>query len=387
MDSDTEIIEVESKSSNLVAELSSQVLESLPRNLILCILSRLPISSFVQIKSVCTGWRMLARDPDLVNKYRSCMVEINNPCLIFHSDCTIRNQLYFAEFPTCNHESEEKMKRFHMPFWEAMPEFNVLVSSNGLLCLSDSSQKDALCVYNPFTGNHLDLPKSTQSQFPNQQVVYGFGFHPTNKEYKVLKIVYYMKTHKDYLCARSNFTLGSSTWRSLGKVGYRHHLYQWHSQVLVKGRFHWLTWPRIYHHGIKIISFDLAEEQFLEVPSTPLMGFHYHLVVLGGYLFAAVYFNHCKLEIWVMAGYGVEESWIKKFHIRAHMPKGLEEDPANQFFKNSQIIRNGGYIRVLCLLKNGGILLEYINRALVCYDPKSGEFKDRCNISGNAEVV
>lgn len=116
------------------------------------------------------------------------------------------------------------MKRFHMPFWEAMPEFNVLVSSNGLLCLSDSSQKDALCVYNPFTRNHLDLPKSTQSQSPNQQVVYGFGFHPTNKEYKVLKIVYYMKTHKDYLCARRVYVeldseVQTSLWEApLGEV-------------------------------------------------------------------------------------------------------------------------------------------------------------------------
>ncbi|KAF5481008.1 hypothetical protein F2P56_001704 [Juglans regia] len=384
MGSNSEIIEVEIKRSNLVAELSSPVLESLPRDLILCILSRLPVSSFVQLRSVCTGWCMLARDPDLVNKYRSCMDEINNPCLIFHSDCTIKNQLHFVEFPDCNHESKEKAKRFHVPFWEVMPEFDVLGSYNGLLCLSDSLQNDALCVCNPFTGNYQDLPKSTL--FLNQQVVYGFGFHPTTKEYKVLKIVYYMNSNKDYLRALrvyveldsevQIFTLGSSTWRSLGKVGYLHHLYQWHSQVLVNGRLHWVTWPRRYHHGIKIISFDLAEEQFLEVPSTPLMGFNYHLVVLGGCLFAAVYFNYCKLEIWVMAEYGVEESWIKKFDIRAHMPKGLKEDPANQFFKNSKIIWKGGYIRVLCLLKNGDILLEYKNRALVSYGPKSGEFKD-----------
>lgn len=54
-----------------------------------------------------------------------------------------------------------------------------------------------------------------------------------------------------------------------------------------------------------------------------------------------------------MAVYGVEESWIKKFNIRAYMPRGIkDQDPANQFFKNSKVIRKGRFIRVLCLLKN-----------------------------------
>lgn len=269
-DLDSDQIEVERKRSNPVAKLSSRM-ESLPRDLILCILSRLPISSFVQLKSVCTGWCMLARDPDLVNKYSTtCMEDENNTCLIYPSDCAIRNQLHFVDFPASNHE-EKKVKWFHIePFSEATPVFYVLGSSNGMLCLSAN---DALYVYNPFTGNYRDLPKSTQ--FPSQEdVVYGFGFHPTTKEYKVLKIVYYRKADSDHyslhqlhlptaLSEVQIFTLGSSTCRSLETVGYFHHLYQWHSQVLVNGKLHWKTWPRRYHRGIKIFSFDLAEEQFL----------------------------------------------------------------------------------------------------------------------------
>ncbi|XP_041003060.1 F-box protein At3g07870-like isoform X1 [Juglans microcarpa x Juglans regia] len=235
----------------------------------------------------------------------------------------------------------------------------------------------AYTILLPVTTNQ-HLPKSAQYQ--NQRVVFGFGFNSTTKEYKVLKIVYYRKA-----CAAFGFsairdsevqilTMGSSAWRSLGKAGY--HLYQWPSQVFVNGRLHWVTWPHRHHRGSKIILFDLEDERFREVPSTTLKVYDYHLVVLGGCLSTAVYFNYCKLEIWVMTEYDVEGSWVKKFNIRAYVPVGLEEEPADQFYKNSKIIEKGEFVRVLCLLKNGEILLEYESRALVSYDPKGGEFKD-----------
>ncbi|XP_041003950.1 F-box protein At3g07870-like [Juglans microcarpa x Juglans regia] len=178
------------------------------------------------------------------------------------------------------------------------------------------------------------------------------------------------------------FTLGSSTWRSLGKARGRYFSNQSLSQALVNGRLHWVTLPDL--RRMEIISFDLTDEQFREVPSTPLKG-TYELVVLGGCLSAAVYLNSGTLEIWVMREYDVEESWIKKLNIRAHMPKGLEEDLTSQIFNNSRIRRHGGiwghmsawsWPRVLCLLKTGEILMEYESRVLVSYDPKSGEFKD-----------
>jgi len=71
----------------------------------------------------------------------------------------------------------------------------------------------------------------------------------------------------------------------------------------------------------------------------------------------------------------VKESWIKKFNIGSYVPRGFERN-VNQSFKISKIISKGRFVRVLCLLQNGEILLEYKSRALVSYDPKSGKFKD-----------
>jgi hypothetical protein len=155
-------------------------LESLPREIILDILSGLPISSLVQFKSVCRAWRKLARDPDLVNIHSTRMAE-SNPCLIFHCDNPIRNQLYFVELPACD-DKKEKVKMFDVPFWAAMSEFDVVGSCNGLLCLSDALYNDALYIYNPFSRKYQELPKSMQ--YLHQELVFGFGFHPTTMEYK-----------------------------------------------------------------------------------------------------------------------------------------------------------------------------------------------------------
>jgi|UniRef100_A0A2N9EZZ9 F-box interacting protein len=358
-------------------------METLPGDIILNILSGLPISSLVQFRCVCKSWRLLAKDPEVVNMHSSRMFE-KNPCLIFHCDYAIRNQLYFVEFPDSN-DKIEKVKKFQVPFWSAMPEFDVVGTCNGLLCLSDSLFNDALYLYNPFTRNYQELPKSMQ--YANQEVVFGFGFHPITKEYKVVKIVYFKNT-----AGRGNrrpfrinhqysevqiFTVGRSVWRSLGKADY--HLVQWPTQVLVNGRLHWVTWPTRTNRIRSMVSFDLADEQFQEVPR-PADGYslsrsNYHLLVIGGCLSAAVYCHYGKLEIWVMEEYGVMESWVLKYHIGNYVPKGFQKE-MDISFKISRFAPRGRFVRVIGVLNNGEILLEYKSRALVSYNPKTKKSRD-----------
>ncbi|XP_022771702.1 F-box protein At3g07870-like [Durio zibethinus] len=358
-------------------------MESQPHEIIVDILSRLPITSLVQFKCVCRGWRALAQDPLLSDMLLSCKAE-GNPCLILHCDFPIRNQLYFVDLSAHN-EEKEKVKRLYVPFQATMSEFDVVGSCNGLLCLSNSLYNDPIFVYNPFTMDYIELPKSRQ--YTDQEVVFGFGFHPKTKEYKVVKIVYYRNSSSRYSRARriiyrqSNvqiFTLGSSAWRSLGKASCQ--FVRRPSEALVSGRLHWVSQPRRSDPARRIMSFDLAYEQFQEVPKPDCGGLNrcnFHLSVLKGCLAAAVYGNYGKLAIWVMKDYNVKESWIKEFSIGAYMPKclkqNLDRDRPLNIWKNAS---NGKVVRVLCLLENGEILLEYKNRVLVSYDPKKGKFRD-----------
>ncbi|KAF5726492.1 putative F-box and associated interaction domains-containing protein [Tripterygium wilfordii] len=357
-------------------------MERLPTDIVIDILLRLPITSLVQFKLVCRGWRILSQNPQFPNIHLSFTSE-NDPCLILHCDFPIRNQLHFLDF-SAEDDKKDKVKRLHTPFQAKMPEFDVVGSCNGLLCLSDSLFNEALYLYNPFTTNYVELPKSIQ--YPHQEVVFGFGFSQKTKEYKVVKVVYYRNGHSSsYQRSRRMIytqsevqilTLGSSSWRSLGKVPYQ--LVRRQSEALVNGRLHWASRPRRFNPARRIISFDLADERFLEVQKPDCGGLNrcnYHLAVLRGCLSAAVYCNYGRLEIWVMKEYNVKESWVKEFNVGSYVPKGLKQN-VEQPFKNWKNGSNGRVVRVLCQLKNGEILLEYKNRVLASYDPKQGKFRD-----------
>ncbi|KAE8709289.1 PTB domain-containing engulfment adapter protein 1 isoform 1 [Hibiscus syriacus] len=296
-------------------------METLPGEIIVDILSRLPITSLVQFKFVCKGWRALAQDP--VFAADMCRTHTANTCLILHCDFPIKNHLYFVDLSRNNQEKDK---------------------------------------------------------YPDQEVVFGFGFHPKTKEYKVVKIVYYRNTsssssrrvvypHSDVQV----FTLGSSAWRSLGKIPYQ--LVRRSSEALVSGRLHWVSRPWRYHPARRIMSFDIGTEEFKEVQKPDRGG---HVSVLRGRLAASVYGNYGKLEIWVMKDYNVKESWSKEFSVGAYMPKCLKQNlerdnrPLKIWKKNS----SGKVVRVLSVSGNGEILLEYKNRVLVSYDPKKGKFTD-----------
>ncbi|KAK0588579.1 hypothetical protein LWI29_002873 [Acer saccharum] len=356
-------------------------MDYLPREIILDILSRLPVTSLQQSKLVCKAWHNLVQDPLLVCMHFSHATE-NDPCLILHCDYPIRNQLYSLELSALG-KDDQRVNKIHVP---VLPEFNVVGSCKGLLYLCDSSAKDIVYVYNPFTGDNIKLPKSTELLHHCQ--VYGFGFNQKINKYKVIKVVY--RTHLrgprnrhsrplSFEAEVQILTLGSPAWRNFGRLPYSL-IHQGPSQVLVCGRIHWHTWSGL-HSSCPIISFDFEDEQFREVPKPDCGGLDHRpniqLVDLGGCLSAAVYNNYREFEIWIMKEYNVKESWIKEFNIGNHVPTSLEEVDwiSAQPYKDSKLYRKRSFVRVLGLLKTGEVLLEYKCRALVTYNKKDGTFK------------
>ncbi|KAI8005803.1 F-box protein [Camellia lanceoleosa] len=310
-------------------------MESLQPDIALDIFSRLPITSLLQFSSVNRSWQMLQYDPNLASLHFSRTAK-NNPCLIFHCDYPIRNQLFFVELS--DEMDNEIVRRIQTPFCDTMPEFNVIASCNGLLCLSDSLYSDPLYIYNPFTRKHRELPKSRQ--FDDQEVVFGFGFHPVTNEYKRA------------------------------------------SEALVCGRLHWLAQLRIcrgtrIHRDVAIVSFDLADEQFREVPRPEcgnLIMANYQLTVLGGCLSAVACHLYDRYEIWVMEEYSVKESWLKKYNIKDCIRQFMKPEFQRPYgiWKN---VLNQRIARVLCIFENGNILMEYRGGVLVSHNPNSGTYK------------
>ncbi|GLU15680.1 hypothetical protein SLE2022_321520 [Rubroshorea leprosula] len=104
-----------------------------------------------------------------------------------------------------------------------------------------------------------------------------------------------------------------------------------------------------------IISFELADEVFEEIPHSPCQRFVSHgycLSVLNGCLWAVRLVENGHFDIWVMKQYHVKESWVKQFSFDPYFADGWPSD--------SRI-----FPKLICALKNGEILLQYNNSSLV----------------------
>ncbi|XP_012487790.1 F-box protein At3g07870 [Gossypium raimondii] len=208
-------------------------MDRLPQEVALEILSRLPLLSLVQSKSVCRAWRTFIQDQLLVNKHFKHMVE-NDPSFILQimGHC-IQNELYFGDLSSDPNDENVMMiaKKLTIP---ALLSFHLVSSCNGLLLLSATHPSFELCIYNPFTRDYVELPKRS-----HHAGVLGFGFDPTTKKYKVVEISYKRTTHLYFRRRVVRFgmrpasqtaassvevhilTVSSNTWRNLGSFPFR----------------------------------------------------------------------------------------------------------------------------------------------------------------------
>ncbi|KAL4362268.1 hypothetical protein GQ457_04G024960 [Hibiscus cannabinus] len=303
-------------------------MDRLPQELILDILSRLPTPTLVQSRSVSRAWHILIRDKALVNKHFNRLLG-NDPTFILKiRDQPPQNQLYFGDFSS---DVTIMTKKLTMP---PLPSFHLVSSCNGLLCLRGTHASFGLiCIYNPFTRDYIELPKLIAKHPSHHVGVLGFGLDATTDKYKVVEVLYKGITRRDFTSSSPSvesvvhiLSVGSPTWRNLGNFPF-HFMWQ-KSQVLVNGKLHWMSYPDKNNAANLIMSFDLADEQFQEVPMPDCISSDrdlHELVVLRGCLSAVSFDEENKeLEIWVMKEYGVRESWVKEFSIGACVPRSLQ---------------------------------------------------------------
>ncbi|GLU15690.1 hypothetical protein SLE2022_321610 [Rubroshorea leprosula] len=376
----------EKKRINLGDDTSNKAMvriDLLPPEILLEILSRLPVTSLIHFKSTSHAGRDLISDSRLPQMFGN-RVSDSNPCLIlFNYNFHVPQRLYFVDSEGCS----RKVRRIDPP--QHSKFYNLVGSCNGLLCLSlpiiggssvphMSPMSHSLLIYNPFVGDAVRVPPA--NRFLNQSEVFGFGFHPRTGEFKVVRIVCYEKimTVADpelvveevnngfttvYESMVQVFTVGTTEWRNKGAPPPQLTDEIRPPEVLVEGSLHWVTDVGMGGLGLiyGIISFELADEVFEEIPHPPCQRFvsrDYNLSVLNGCLSAAGLVDTLQFDIWVMKQYCVKESWVKQFSFDPYFPGGWPN-----------------FLTVICALKNGGILLQKEDSSLVSYDPVENRFK------------
>ncbi|GLT51006.1 hypothetical protein SLA2020_244560 [Shorea laevis] len=168
------------------------------------------------------------------------------------------------------------------------------------------------------------------------------------------------------------FTVGTTEWRNQGATPPQLAAVLEPPEVLVEGSLHWVTVVGVEGVGriSGIISFELADEMFEEIPHPPcqqLVSHGYSLSVLNGCLSAAGLVDAVHFDIWVMKQYRFKESWVKQFSFVP--PVSFDPNYVTRWLSSRR------FPVVICALKNGEILLQYDESSLVSYDPVENRVK------------
>ncbi|KAK3217820.1 hypothetical protein Dsin_011790 [Dipteronia sinensis] len=318
----------------------------LPPEMIVDILSRLPVKSLCRFKCVSKSWLTLISHPRFVK---------------MHLNQTQREKLFLdakecfysvdLESLSCDVDKVEAVKLDIAPLESDLEVFirNTWVnSSNGLLCFNLGK---CLWVYNPSTGERKQVPDFCFHY--RGKFCFGFSYNDSIDDYKFVRLNHPGNIVEIYSLRKNSWT---SIQHDLCNIRYRFDGIQ---GFPLNGAIHWEFY---YGDNFKdqsqnkvIIAFDLAKENFktLQLPITEnvrcIVGlFGSYLCMLGKGI-ADTY------QLWVMKEYGVQESWTKILTFTSP----------------------SGFPKPVCYLNNTNIpMMHKYLEGLVFYNPEHRELKN-----------
>ncbi|XP_015166354.1 F-box/kelch-repeat protein At3g23880 [Solanum tuberosum] len=294
--------------------------------IIIEILSKIPVRSTLRFKCVSNFWKEIIADPYFKMKHlnhakndqNSNKLLINKMCLdkddVFNLYCSTLSSVQVVE-------DEQKLD------WPANcnPENSLLYCScDGLVLLAVINGFDRhLLLLNPSTGESIVLPHPKSEP---KYCVCGMGYDATIDDYKILAI----DLHD--MCQEVSveiLTLKGGSWKKICKYPAGIHRVLgvkdcgMYSLAFVHGAFHWVG---LSSHCYTVISFNISNEVYGEIPLLEQMCNIYEarfiehgVSVLGEMLcFSSTYYNPWRgmFKLWVMKDYGVKESWTELLTIR-----------------------------------------------------------------------
>ncbi|XP_043721164.1 F-box protein CPR1-like [Telopea speciosissima] len=372
--------------------------KNLPEDLIMAILSRLPVKPLLRFRCVCKPWCALITDTDFVKMHLSRSLATNtNLILILTGD----PKFLYVDLNVCKQEAAEVLDaavELNCPF-EFPIGFLILASCNGLLCMFDDDgvasdyRKEVYdtFLWNPSTRTHKKLP-FTPIEFPNNScfahfTAYGFGYDPTTDDYKVIRVSQFypesgLFDDSKYIVSEVKvYSLSTNSWRRVEGIPFlsiEHRL-----GIFTNSAFHWVAKRKTGVMGPNtapnvIVSIDVKDDVYREVPLPHFVDNKFNMAVgvLGGQLCMLCNFSRVHVELWVMKDYGVRDSWEKQFSIEQRTVLGYFDE----------------YIRPICYSKKGEVLLETSPGVekrlgmLVLYDPHNGRASNLTR-RGNWQIV
>ncbi|KAL2493670.1 F-box/kelch-repeat protein [Forsythia ovata] len=330
---------------------------NVPEDILVEILSRLPVKSLIKFRCVCKSWYDILKKPTFDLKHH------NSNLLVSRRDFK-SNERVISLFGNENTIIETFDDQNLSSFLNGMfSHIRLIGPCKGIVCLYGFH--DNIALWNPAIRDFKVLPRSQIPRRPDAGIRggdIGVGFDSRTNDFKVMQILFCTSNDLGLVYQVEIFSLRTGLWRK-------------YEDIVPANIMYYNVWSMVYKNEIfcwwaqdgnveVILSFDMGKEMFQKTP-LPC-----DIEVLGGQhmtrraisLFKvsiALIVYHLKevdkfFDIWVTNELGINgDSWIKLLSI----------GPL------SQVERPLGFW-------NGKFMLESNCRELVLYDPSIQEIKN-----------
>lgn len=344
---------------------------NLPSEIMINILSRLPIQTILSCKCVCKHILNLLSTPEFAASH----LPFSTPGLVTLQCGTNENLCQIFEIEDgyeLQHSSLHlsPVMKFDPNVSIGLPDvaLRIVGSVNGMLCLREYGKKvyDALYICNPITREYIALPRIEACIEFSDTSEYGFGVSKITGQYKVVRSVHRHSNPQAGPCSSIQnyeclvYTVGTRSWRHV-QPGPPFGHYDLSRSLFLNGNLHGSV-QNCCGSGDKFIyCFDLESESFKPFPQFPPPPVPPVVGTLG-ILDDCLCFVDIRSEeeeitaIWVMKEYGVEKSWTEILVIAE------VEDFACTYYDSVYLIK---------AFKNGDILLSWNNDNLFYFNSKT----------------
>ncbi|KAJ6362213.1 hypothetical protein OIU78_002592 [Salix suchowensis] len=323
------------------------------------ILSRLPVKNLLRCKCVCKSWHAIITSPNFISKHlRNYYDKSDSDCLLVQNCVSQAGELESLELlldetPRVLSYDSLHMMPFHSPF--------LCGPCDGIFYMY-RYYSDFRALWNPAINELRYLPPipnpPSSFSYSPQYDAYGFGLHPVTKDYEVVALKDLWREKEEERGRRYPlrvFVYSSSTdsWRHWGDLSRYYNLQNNKCYICMDGVFFWLGSYEI--SGISpevIISFDMATEICQEIQQPDYCRSSNDSKSLATYhdSLALVVLQEMFLHMWTLN----EGCWIKKVSI-GPLP---------------QISRPIGH------WKSNKLILVSVSGELILCDPSTQEISD-----------
>ncbi|TKY59461.1 F-box protein CPR30 [Spatholobus suberectus] len=340
------------------------LLLTLPDELIVQILWRLPVRSLLRFKCVCKSWFSLISDRQFVKSHIDLAAAPTHRLLVKFSN---RSQVNSVDIEAPLHDDSSQVV-FNIPLPLPAPKYGCKVCIVGpcrgfVLLTNKYMVKIDACldffdfvVWNPSTGVHKRI--NNVSMYAH---LCGIGYVSSTDDYVVVNVT--LRQPGGRFCTEVHcFSLRTNSWSHIeDAVPYFYLGSEFRHGLLLNGALHWLVESTDTRH--LIIAFDAMERRLSEIRLPHDLAIRLecsmsHLWLTEGRLCISFRgYGTTITEIWTMKEYRVQSSWTKSCVLSPYGPLWRVFYPMC-FTKNGEILGSNGR-STLVRFNDKGDLLEH----------------------------